>query len=324
MKEKLKIFAGNASKELAQKVSDCLSIKLGKAHVGRFADGEVKVEFEENVRDTDVFIINSTNPPAENWFELLLLADAAHRSSAGRVTLVIPYLGYNRQDKKNKPRVPISAKVTIDTLANPKLGINHVLLLDVHSEATLSAFDAVVVDHLYGSIIGVPYLLKKVGQKLVVASPDAGSTQRARAYARFLNLQNFVIFDKDRREPNKIDKRRIKIIGSVKNKDVILVDDMIDTARTLVADAEIAMRKGARSVRAFATHAVLSAGAVERLDKSRIAEIIITDSIWHSPDELKTKRVKITVLSIDWLLGQAIRRIHEGESLSELFLKIPE
>ena len=321
MREKLKVFAGNASKELAGKVCDSLSIGLGRAYVGRFADGEVRVEFEENVRDADVFIINSTNPPAENWFELLFLADAAHRSSAGRITLVIPYLGYNRQDRKNKPRVPVSAKAAIDILANSELGVRQVLLLDAHSEATLSAFDPVIVDHLYGSVVGVPYLSEKMSRRLVVASPDAGSTERARAYAGFLNLPNFVIFDKGRREANDIDGQRIKIIGNVKGKDVIFVDDMIDTAKTLVADAEAAKKKGARSIRVFATHAVLSAGAVERLDRSPIAEVIITDSIWHHFNELKTKRVKITVLSIDSLLGQAIRRIHEGESLSQLFLK---
>ncbi len=314
----LKVFAGTASRGLATEICERLSLEPGKVKVGRHNDGEVKIEYEESIRDADVFIVNSTPPPAENFFELVFLADAARRSSAGRITLVVPYLGYNRQDRKDRPRVPLSAKVVIKFLSMS--GANRVLLLDAHSEATRGFFDDhIVEDHIYASPVTVPYLQKRLGSNFTVGGPDRGAGPRAAAYARLLGMEDYVLFDKGQRpEPGTLAADRVKVIGDVEGKNLLLADDISDTSGTLVADAIAAKKKGARDIYAVVTHAVLSRGAIERLEDSPIKELVVTNSIEHDPRRLRTKRLKITVCSVAPLLAQAIRRIHEGLSVSSL------
>ncbi|MFA4818928.1 MAG: ribose-phosphate diphosphokinase [Patescibacteria group bacterium] len=316
---KIKIFSGNASRILAKEICIHLGIQLSQAEVGRFSDGEVKIKPQEEFRDCDVFIINSTQPPAENIFELALLADAAIGSSASRVTLVIPYLGYNRQDRKDKPRVPMSARYICQMLS--LTGAQRVLLLDLHSEPTAGFFDRhIVVDHLYSSKISVDYLKSLLKNNFVVASPDKGGTARAEAYSNRLGLSDCVVFNKRRPKENEVDESSIKIIGDVKNKDILFVDDIIDTAKTIIGDAKAAKKAGAKNLYVFGTHGLFSDNAIAKLDKSPIKEIVITDTIYHKPEELKTSKIKITVLSVAQLLAQAIHRIHEGESVSSLII----
>ena len=315
----LKIFAGSASKKFAQDVCKRLGVQMGDALVSRFKDGEVRVQLLENVRDADVFIINQTNPPAENIFEMALLSEAARDSSAGRITLVPTYLGYNRQDRKDRPRVPISARTMIRFLANS--GADRALLFDLHSEPTAGFFRSLEVDHLYASKISLPYLQQILTRPYIVASPDKGGTARAEAYARRLGQDDFVVFFKSRSAPGEIRKESIKIIGSVKGKDVVFVDDMIDSGGTMIADAEAAKKAGAKKIYCFATHAVFSSNpkkVIERFDESDIDELIVTDSIYHEPKLLKSKRIKVTVLPLSELVADAIARIHAGESVSAL------
>ncbi|OHB21376.1 MAG: hypothetical protein A2939_05045 [Parcubacteria group bacterium RIFCSPLOWO2_01_FULL_48_18] len=316
----LKIFAGQAGTILSEKVCRELHITPGQARVSRFADGEVDVQFLENVRDSDLFIINSTNPPAENLMEVALLCEAARGSSAGRITLVPTYLGYNRQDRKDRPRVPISARLAARVLS--LCGADRVLLLDLHSEPTMGFFDPrIITDHLYASPISIPYLKTLLKGDFVVAAPDKGGGPRAEAYAARLGLGDYVLFTKSRSGTGEIKERSIKLIGDVDGKDVVFVDDMIDTAGTLSADIAAAKEHGARNVYVFATHALFSKDAIERLDRSGAKEIIITDSIYHPPEKLKTEHVKITVLSLAPFLADAISRIHKGESLSPLIMQ---
>lgn len=316
---KIKVFSGTTSTSLTQDVCKKLSINPGKADLKKFSDGEIHVQLLENVRDADVFIINATQPPMENLMEMILLADAARRSSAKRVTLVPVYLGYNRQDRKDRPRVPISARVVIDMLSNS--GADRALLIDLHSEVTMGFFERnVIVDHLYASIASIPYLRTLLANPFIVASPDKGGGPRAKAYATLLNQGDYVIFDKVRSEPGKIAKGSVKIIGDVNGRNVLLVDDLIDTAGTLIADAEAAMNAGALAVYGYATHLLGSGDAIARLDASPIKELVVMDSLPHSAQELQTNRLKITTLSIAPLLADAIRRIHDGDSLSSLFL----
>ncbi len=315
----LKIFAGSSGKSFADAVCKKLGVVLGEALVSRFKDGEVRVQIPENVRDADVFIINQTNPPAENILEMALLSEAAHDSSAGRITLVPTYLGYNRQDRKDRPRVPISSRTIMRFLAHS--GADRALFFDLHSEPTAGFMSHLVIDHLYASKISVPYLQKVLTKNYVVASPDKGGTARAEAYARRLGQEDFVVFFKSRSAPGEIRKESIKIIGSVKNKDVVFVDDMIDSGGTMIADAEAAKKAGAKKIYCFATHAVFSSDpktVVAKFDDSAVTELIITDSIRHDPKYLKTKRVKITVLPLSDLVADAIVRIHVGESVSAL------
>jgi ribose-phosphate pyrophosphokinase len=312
----ISVFAGSAGKPLADDVCKRLSIKPARAEVGRFRDGEIKIQILDNVRGRDVFIINPTNPPAENMFEVLLLARAARGSSADRVTLVLPYLGYNRQDRKDKPRVPISAKVAIDML---KLSdADRVLLVDLHSEATAGYFEPMVVDHLYGSATGIPYLKTLLDKPFVVASPDAGGVARARKYAQHLGNVDLVIFSKHRLEPGEIANGSIQIIGNVQDKDVLFVDDMIDSGGTMIEDAKAAKMAGAKRIFAFATHTLFSRGP-EIFANGLFTEIITTDTIPHGT--LSIEGVKITVCSIAPLLAEAIRRIYDEESLTDLILK---
>ncbi len=318
MDNKVKVFAGNAGRGLAQEICKFLSIDLGKVTVERFSDGEIKVEFLENIREADVFIINPTHPPAENLLEIMILAQAARLSSAGRVTLVIPYLGYNRQDRKDKPRVPISAKVVAKMLS--LVEVNRIIFLDLHSEVTIGFFDGLVPDHLYGSYVTVPYLKTAIPEPFVVASPDTGATNRARVFAKLLGTEDFVVFDKKKWKAGEEGKNSIKIVGDVENKNILFVDDMIDTGGTLVSDAKAAKEAGACRIFACATHPLFSGSAIKKLDESCIEEMIVTNSIHHNPKEIQTERVKITVISVAPLLAKAIQRTHSGESLSSLIL----
>ncbi len=317
---KLKIFSGTTSVSLAQEVCEILDIPLGTVDLGRFRDGEIHTQLLEDVREADVFIIGSTSPPAENFFEMGLLTDAARRSSADRITIVPTYLGYNRQDRKDCPRVPISAKFAIDvlTIANP----NRALLVELHSEVTMGFFNNnIVVDHLYASISSIPYLKKMLGEeRFIVASPDKGGIPRAKAYAKRLNNGKYVVFDKTRPEFGAIDEDSIIIIGDVKGYNVLFVDDIADSGKTLIANAKAAKAAGACKIYAYATHFLGSGGAIAKFDESLIDELVITNTIPHSAEELKTSRIKVTTLSIASLLAKAIRRIHDGDSLTSLFL----
>jgi len=314
----IKILSGTAGAKLADQICTYLSIKRTRATVGRFNDGEVKVQILEDVRDADVFVINPTNPPAENFLEMAFLAKAAHGSSAGRVTLVPSYLGYNRQDRKDRPRVPISALFMIKMLVGS--AADRAILLDLHNESTAGYFEPMVVDHLFASAMSVPYLKELLKHPFVVASPDRGGGPRASAYVSRLDQSDFVMFSKIRSKDGAVDKDSIKIIGDVRGKNVLLVDDMVDSGGTLIADAKAAKNAGAKNVYAFATHAIFSKDAVARLDASCIKELIVTDTIYHPQNKLKTKRLKLMVLSVAPLLAEAIRRTHDGESLSALIL----
>jgi len=313
------IFSGRAGENLTKEVCLYLKLEPGKAKIQSFNDGEVDVQLLESVRGKDVFIINPTNPPAENILETVFLAETARGSSAKSVTLVCPYLGYNRQDRKDKPRVPISARIITRFLS--KSGADRVVLFDLHSEPTMGFFDShIVVDHLYASAISIPYIKKRLGDDFIVASPDKGGGPRADGYAKRLGLNDYVLFAKMRPKAGEIAKDKIKIIGDVDGKDVLFVDDMIDTGGTMIADAEVAKKAGARDIYVFATHGIFSKEAIKKFDESSIKEVITTNSIYHHPDFYKSKRVKITVLSVGPLLGEAIKHVHDGRSMSSLII----
>lgn len=321
MRKKM-VFATNQGRELAKETCRNLSISLGNATIGRFSDGEVKIKIEENVRDADVFIVGPTNPPAENLMELFLLAQAARRSSAGRVTLIPTYVGYNRQDRKDEPRVPVSSWFIFKMIEVS--GVDRVLLFDLHSEATTIALDIKVqVDHLYCSAVALPVLRSLVRKKpFVVASPDAGGVPRAEALANLLGEEDVVIFRKKRKRANEIDDTKTRIIGDVKGKDILFVDDMIDTGGTICSHAKAAHEAGANDLYVYATHGLFSADAMTKLDKSGIKKIFVTNTIpQDARRRIGTKHVEIIPISIAPLLGQAIRRLNEGSSLSRLIPK---
>lgn len=316
------IFGCTSSEMLTKRVCNKLNYELGNVNIRRFKDGEVQIEIRDNVRDADVFIICSTNPPPENLLELMFLASAARNSSAGRITLVIPYLGYNRQERKDQSRVPVSAKIIIDMIKITRA--DRVLLLDLHSDATAAHFEPMIVDRLYSAYTAVPYL-KTVfnGNDFVVASPDAGGVPRARKYRQMLGSPNKpAIFSKERPEAGEVDKEEIMMVGDVDGKDVLFVDDMMDSGGTAIADAEKAREEGAKRIVFYATHGLFSDNAVGRIDESGVIdEVVVTDSIYHDPKVFaKAKHTKFTVLSIDDLLAEAIRRLHNSEQLSPLFL----
>lgn len=307
------ILSNNVGKRLAASIAERLFQKTHSVKVVRFNDGEIRIEIGDNVRGEDVYIVAPTPAPADNIMEAILIADAARRSSAGKITLVLSYVGYSRQDRKDKPRVPLSAKVVYEMMS---VSADHVLALDVHSEQTLGFFpDRVGVDHLFGSSVGIPYIRDNIPSPFVIASPDAGGSKRARGYADRLGQQNIAIFIKFRPEPGKIGK--VSINGSVRGKNVVFVDDMIDTGGTLVTNAEAAVKAGAKDIYVFATHALLSKEAVPNLNKSPIKRIAVTDSIDQSGRDLGEKFV---VLSVADLLANAIRRLHDDRSISELIL----
>jgi ribose-phosphate pyrophosphokinase len=312
MNRELKIFSGNANLALAHEISSYLGQKLGEATVSSFSDGEIRVKIEENVRGADVFVVQSCCQPVnDSLMELLIIIDALKRSSANRITAVIPYFGYARQDRKDQPRVPITAKLVADLITTA--GTDRVLTMDLHA-GQIQGFFNVPVDHLYALPVLLEYITKKKINDLVVVSPDAGGVERARAFAKRLQAQ-LAIIDKRREGPNQA--QIMNIIGDVQGKSVLLLDDMIDTAGTIVQGAQACANQGAREVWTACTHAVLSGPALDRLQTSCIAQVVITDTIPLRGKEHNCP--KLHQLSVAPLLGEAIRRIHEDESVSSLF-----
>jgi ribose-phosphate pyrophosphokinase len=313
-KDELEIFTGNSNPALAREVSENLNVRLGEAEVGRFPDGEVMVEVRENVRGGDVFVIQSTcTPPNENLMELLLLMDALRRASAKRITAVIPYFGYGRQDRKVAPRVPISAKLVADLVTTA--GASRVLTVDLHA-GQIQGFFNIPVDNLYAMPVLIGYLRKRLdNKKVVVISPDAGGVERARAFARRLNA-GLAIIDKRRVRASEVAEMRL--VGEVRDAVGVLVDDMIDTAGTITEAAKVVSNAGAIEVFAVATHPILSDPACDRLNKSIISEIIVTNSI-PLRAKVQAELTKLKVLSVAPFVAEAIRRIHNEESVSSLF-----
>jgi ribose-phosphate pyrophosphokinase len=302
------IFSGQATSYLAEKIAASYGKRLGNVKVSRFSDGEFQPSFEETVRGNDLFIIQSTFAPSDNLFELLLMIDAAKRASAKSIVAVIPYYGFARQDRKDKPRVSIGAKLVANLLV--AAGVNRVITMDLHSDQIQGFFD-LPVDHMYASSIIIPYLQRLNLPNLTMASPDTGGTKRAAAYAKFLN-SDLVICFKQRARANVIDS--MTVIGDVSGKDIILVDDIIDTGGTITKAATMMMDQGASSVRCACTHPILSGEAYELLEKSPLCEVIVTDTI-----PLKRESEKITVLSTATLFADVIGRVHNYESISAHF-----
>lgn len=305
----VKIFACTQSTELAGKIARAYGIELGNVIFSRFSDGEFQPSFEESVRGARVFIIGSTHPTSENLMEMLLMIDAAKRASAKHITAVMPYFGWARQDRKDKPRVPIAAKLVANLLETA--GATRVITMDLHADQ-IQGFFEIPVDHLYASTIFVPYIKSLNLENLCIASPDMGGSKRAHSYAKFLN-SDVVICYKQRKKANVIEK--MELIGDVEGKNVVLVDDMVDTAGTLVKASEIMKEKGAVSVRAICTHAILSGNAVEKIENSPMEELIVTDSIPHN-----SLPKKIHVLSCDKLFADVMRSVHEHASISDKFI----
>lgn len=306
---KVKIFSCSASPVLAQKIADVYGTSLGKLTIQKFKDGEICPVFEESIRGCEVFLVQSTFPPADNLLELILTIDAAKRASASHVTVVVPYFGYARQDRKDRPRVGIGAKVIANMIQTA--GADRIMTLDLHAGQIQGFFD-IPVDHLYGSRVFVPYLKNLELENITFASPDVGGAKRARSYAGFFEA-NVVICDKYRARANEV--ASMQVIGDVEGANVIIVDDMVDTGGTLCKAAELIMGKGAKSVRAAITHPVLSGAAYDNINNSVLEELIVTDSI-----PLKQKSDKIRVLSVDDMFGKSIRKLIDGESISSLFI----
>ncbi len=313
MPEGIQLFTGNANKSLSQEVARCLGIPVGDAMVSTFSDGEIMVQINENVRGTDVFVLQPTCTPVNhNIMELLLMVDALKRASAKRITAVIPYYGYARQDKKVQPRVPISAKLVADLIT--AAGTNRILTIDLHVGQIQGFFD-IPVDHLYATPVLLDYIRLQYSSETVIVSPDAGGVERARAFAKRLKA-SLAIIDKRRGKANISEV--MNVIGDVEGKDAILLDDMIDTAGTITQAVSTLKEKGAKRVVAACTHAVLSGPAIERIDSSALQEVIVTNTI--PVDSKREQCKKLTVLSVAPLLGEAIRRIHEESSINLLFV----
>ncbi len=312
MQNTLKIFSGRSNLILAQGIVDVLGMDLGDVTIRTFADGELWVKYEENIRGQDVFIIQSTNEPADNLIELFLLLDAAVRASAQRVTAVIPYFGYGRQDRKDQPRVPISSRVMVDIITTT--GADRIISMDLHS-TQIQGFASIPFDHLYSRMVLMDTLRKLDfnPDNCTVLAPDVGSAAMGQSYARSLGV-HFALIDKRRYAPNKAEVSHL--IGDLEGKDVLIIDDMIDTAGTTVSAAQAAMDKGAKSVTAAATHGVLSDPALDRLKEAPIKELIITDTI-SVKKEKQLPNMKI--VSVANVFAEAIKRIHNGESVSALF-----
>ena len=306
----LKFFSGRASRYLAEKIAESLGTELGKSSVQLFSDGEFQPSFEESVRGASVFIIQSTFPPAENLMELLLMIDAAKRASAYKVVAVMPYFGLARQDRKDKPRVSIGAKLVADLLS--AAGADRIMTMDLHADQ-IQGFFNVPVDHIFASSLFVPYIKNLNLDNLVVASPDMGGTKRANAYSRFLNAE-MVICYKQRKKANVVGE--MTVIGDVKGKNVVILDDMVDTAGTLTKAANMMKEQGAISVRACATHPILSGNSYENIEQSALQELIVTDSI-----PLKKQSPKIHVISVADLLADIIQKVYHYQSISTRFLQ---
>ena len=312
MAYELKLFTGNANRPLAEEIAQYLRVPLCDAEVTRFSDGEVFVHINENVRGADVFAIQPTCPPVnDTLMELLIMVDALKRASAQRITAVLPYYGYARQDRKSQPRVPISAKLVADLLE--AAGIDRVLTLDLHA-GQIQGFFNVPVDHLFAAPVIIDYLGKKDLQSPVIVSPDAGGVERARAIAKRLSA-GLAIIDKRREGPNSA--VAMHLIGEVEGRDAVVIDDMIDTAGTLIQAVQALSREGARRIIACGVHPVLSGPAVDRIKASTLEEVVVTNTI---PVSEAKRAARVTVLSVAPLLGEAIRRIHSEESVSTLFV----
>lgn len=304
----VKVFSGSASTALATKIARSIGREIGEVTINRFSDGEFQPYYNESVRGCDLFVVQSTYAPSDNLMELLLLIDAARRASAHYVTAVIPYFGLARQDRKDKPRVPIGSKLVANLLA--AAGANRVMTMDLHA-AQIQGFFDIPVDHLDASVIFVPYLRSLGLEHLTIASPDIGGALRARFFAKAMNVE-VVICDKQRKRANEVES--MSVIGDVKGLDIVLVDDIIDTAGTLTKAAQLLIDKGARSVRAVCTHPVLSGSAYERIEDSVLEELIVCDTI-----PLRQNSKKIRVLSVAELFAKAITSVNEHGSISELF-----
>ena len=312
MNNDLKIFSGRSNPVLAEGIVESLGIDLGQLTIKNFADGELWIKFEENIRGTDVFIIQSTNSPAENIMELVLIIDAAVRASANTVTAVIPYFGYGRQDRKDTPRVPISSRVMVDLIT--ATGADRIITMDLHS-TQIQGFATIPFDHLYSRMV-LQDAINGLGldpKNSVVLAPDIGSARMSQAYAKRLGM-HFALIDKRRYAPNKA--QVMHLIGDLKDKDVLIIDDMIDTAGTIVNATDEAKENGAKSVIAVATHALLSVPAIDRIQKSKIEKLIVTDTV-SIKDEKKLDNMEI--VTVARVFGEAIRRVFDGESVSALF-----
>lgn len=305
----IKFFTGTATRYLAEKIAKSFGTELGRTSITHFSDGEFQPAYDESVRGATVFIIQSTFPPTENLFELLLMIDAAKRASANKVVAVIPYFGFARQDRKDRPRCAIGAKLVANLLTAS--GVDRIMTMDLHADQLQGFFD-VPVDHLYASPIFVPYLRKLNLENLVVAAPDMGGTKRANAYSRFLNAE-MVICYKLRKKPNVVEE--IKVIGDVADKNVVIIDDMVDTAGTITFAADLMKDLGARSVRAVATHPVLSGPAFERIEKSSLVELIVTDTI---PQVTNSQKLK--VLTVADTFADVIEKVYNYQSISNNFI----
>lgn len=309
MERNVKLFSGTATRYLAESIAGSYGQPLGNVNVARFSDGEFSPSFNESIRGCDVFIIQSTFAPSDNLMELLLLIDAAKRASAHYITAVIPYFGFARSDRKDKPRVSIASKLVANLLS--AAGVTRIMTMDLHAPQIQGFFD-VPVDHLEPSSLFVPYIESLDLPHLTIAAPDMGGVNRARGYAKHFNAE-MVICDKHRKQANEIDS--MTVIGEVEGRDIILVDDIVDTAGTLTKAADMLFDRGARSVRALCTHAVLSGKAYERLENSRINELVVTDTI-----PLRKECSKIKVIPTADLFARIIKRVYVYESISELFL----
>jgi ribose-phosphate pyrophosphokinase len=312
-KTTIQVFTGNAHPKLAQEVCKYIEMPLGRAKVSRFSDGEVFVEIQENVRGVDTYVMQPTCAPVnDNLVEMLVMIDALKRASAESITAVIPYYGYARQDRKSSPRTPISAKLVADLIS--AAGATRVLAMDLHA-GQIQGFFNIPFDHLYAKPVLTEYLRQTIGPDAVVVSPDAGGVERARSYSKVLNSP-LAIIDKRRKAPNVAEV--MNVIGDIDGRDVVIIDDMIDTAGTLTQAAKALHEKGARRIRACATHAVLSGQAVARINESALEEVIVCDTIPLSAEAQSSPKIK--VLSAARLLGEAIKRIHNADSVSSLFI----
>lgn len=305
----IKIFSGTKSRYIAEQIAKEYGLELGNTTFIEFSDGEFQTSFEETVRGAYVFIIQSTFPPSDNLMELLLMIDAAKRASAYKVVAVMPYFGFARQDRKDKPRVSIGAKLVANLLT--AAGVDRIMTLDLHADQIQGFFD-VPVDHLYASSIFVPYIKNLNLDNLVIAAPDMGGTKRANAYSKFLETP-MVICHKSRKKANIVDE--LTVIGDVKGKNIIILDDMIDTAGTITKAADLMMEKGAKSVRAIATHAVLSGPAYERINDSEITEVVVSDSL-----PIKPLSDKIKVLTVSDVFADIIKKVYNYQSISSNFI----
>ncbi len=304
-----KIFSGTNSRYMAEEICKDLGVKLGEMNIQRFADGEFEVSFEESIRGCEVYLVQSTFPNSDNLMELLLMIDAAKRASAKSIAAVMPYFGWARQDRKDKPRVSIAAKLVADLLM--AAGVDRVITMDLHADQIQGFFD-VPVDHLYASSVFIPYIQSLNLPDLVMATPDVGGAKRANNYAKYLNVP-LVLCHKQRAKANVVES--MTVIGDVKDKNVVLIDDMVDTAGTITKAADIMLKAGAKSVRALASHAIMSDPATQRVNDSGLTEMIFTNSIPYPKD-----CSKCTIISVAHLFADTIRRVHDCQSISSQYL----